>query len=437
MRAIATFVLGLLITSGACSVNAPMDGRKLGVILNQDDSARLYLSPGSAITAQWHRDHLLMQLIVSKPGVYSQCVGFPDPVIYRSKVATTMDKYIGQYTKDVRGDAMRRLLELGTDPLELVVEVCRQRGVLIVANFRMNAEDFGKNQLKLSDFGRAHKDWAIPGANCLDPAIPEVYEHRMAIFREVAENYDIDGLEFDFRRWANMVSEPLKNHGVLTRMVRDTRRMLDEVARKKRRKQRLLLGARVGISIDGPGFRHVDKSCRDLGLDVKTWVAEELVDYLIPSTFGGSFDRSRWDGNEKKFMDVAGFVDLVKGKPIGIYPTMWHYGPKVKKGSDDPVNKWNEFFVSSDDPKAMRRYKNGLCDTALDHYAKGAHGVSTFNWNQPDSQVFRFGVGAQMIGTYVYPLLGNPEALRAYRDADHVLPDWFRLPWDEHKRWKQ
>ena len=193
-----------------------MDGRKLGVILNQDDSARLWLSPGSEITAQWHRDHLLVQLIMSPPGVYAQCVGFPDPVIYRRKVATRMDKYVSEFSPDNRGAAMRRLVELGTDPLTLVLEVCHQRGVPVVASYRMNAEDFGKNQLNLSDFGRAHKDWAIPGANCLDPAIPEVYEHRMAIFREVAENYDIDGIEFDFRRWINMVSEPLKNHTVLT-----------------------------------------------------------------------------------------------------------------------------------------------------------------------------------------------------------------------------
>ena len=52
-------------------------------------------------------------------------------------------------------------------------------------------------------------------------------------------------------------------------MVRDTRRMLDAVAEKKGRKK-LLLGARVGISIDGPPIRWVDKSCRDIGLDVRT-----------------------------------------------------------------------------------------------------------------------------------------------------------------------
>ena len=413
-----------------------MNGRKLRVILNMDDSARLARSPGRDITAQWHRDDLLQELIVTRPGVYAQCVGFPDPVIYRSKVATTMDKYIEIYTKDPRGPAMRRLLELGTDPLELVVEVCRQRGVPIVASYRMNAEDMGEKQLDLFDFGRAHKDWAIPGGNCLDPAIPQVYEHRMEIFREVAEDYDIDGIEFDFRRWYRMVSEPLKNHAVLTRMVRDTRRMLDEVARNKGRKK-LLLGARVGISIDGPPITHPhhEVSCRDLGLDVRTWVAEDLVDYLAPAMFHGTFDRTKYDGKEKTLVDIAGFVELVADKPIGIYPTLWHYGPKVTE--DQPAGVNGEYFVSNEDAKAMHYFKNNLCDTALDWYAQGASGVSTFNWFLPDGQVYRFGPGVQMISHYVFSKLGDPQVLRAYRDADYVLPDWFRLPWDWHTHWKQ
>ena len=46
----------------------------------------------------------------------------------------------------------------------------------------MNGEDFYEYML-LSDFERAHPEWRIPGAGCLDPAVPEVYAHRMKIFR--------------------------------------------------------------------------------------------------------------------------------------------------------------------------------------------------------------------------------------------------------------
>ena len=113
----------------------------------------------------------------------------------------------------------------------------------------MNAEDWYGHTYRLSDFGRAHPEWRIPldpesspssadapperWAGCLDPAIPAVFAHRLAIFTEVADRYDIDGIEFDFRRWCRMISSPRRNYAILTRLVAVTRAMLDETARRK------------------------------------------------------------------------------------------------------------------------------------------------------------------------------------------------------------
>ncbi len=73
-----------------------------------------------------------------------------------------------------------------------------------------------------------------------------------------------------------MISSPLENHPVLTKMVRETRRMLDETARRKGR-ERMMLGVRGGPSIDDPpgtehegGEAHIDMSSTQLGLDVRT-----------------------------------------------------------------------------------------------------------------------------------------------------------------------
>ena len=38
------------------------------------------------------------------------------------------------------------------------------------------------------------------------------------------------GIEFDFRRWCHMILNPLENHPALTRMVAETRRLLDDAA---------------------------------------------------------------------------------------------------------------------------------------------------------------------------------------------------------------
>ena len=53
------------------------------------------------------------------------------------------------------------------------------------------------------------------------------------------------------------------------------------------------------------GDVHTDLSCRDLGLDTKTWIEEDLVDYVCPSLFS-----PRLPGVPK----TADFAPLVRDK---------------------------------------------------------------------------------------------------------------------------
>ena len=418
----------------------PTDGKRLGTIFNNDINNILCLLDAGKPAGEIAGDYrvLLRNLLAGKPHVLAQDVGQPDPVIYRSSVATTFDKNLVDVSmenwRDVwakdgvaeesmresnrrQADAMRRLMELSTDPLAITIEECRKKGVLVVAAYRMNSEDWYMHTYELSDFGRAHPDYRIPktelekridreDGNCgadldftgaLDPAVPEVYEHRMTIFREVAQAYDIDGIEFNFRRHSHMVSNPLENHPVLTRMVRDTRAMLDEVAKKKGR-SRLLLGVWVGPMLDGefrpedfPGATsypdswwaktprelrekefpdaigpYPDKSCRDLGLDVRTWIAEGLVDYVCPTLFW-----PRWPGLPR----IGEFAALAKGTKVGIYPTLFALPPWLEK-------EWGTVkgLISPDDLPRLRRYKEEFCRLARRIYDEGGDGISTFNW---------------------------------------------------------
>ena len=287
----------------------------------------------------------------------------------------------------------------------------------------MNAEDYYHGSYLLSDFERAHPEWRIPGAGCLDPAIPEVYAHRMAIFREVAERYDIDGIELDFRRWYHMVSDPLKNHTVLTRMVRETRRMLDEVARMKGRRK-LILGARVGPSLDidpspfvYPGsyypVKPVNASCRELGLDVRTWISDRLVDYLCPTLFLDGLP-----GQPK----TREFADLAKGTQVGIYPTLWSWCYWEHGITERTIT------LETKDEQALALYKDDLCTAALRMYEDGADGISTFNWfsHLRNAKMPAFaeseygGAGADAVQTAIYPLLRDPAAIRRYRATPSI-----------------
>ena len=424
--------MGLVLVASAANAtggNDLSDNRQLGSILTQDImvmwavsgpkgqgatpwTAADYKKKGPKVTPAEFKKAML-HLLDAKPGVMAQDVGLPDPVIYRSKVATTWEKYTPLAGHVATAWTMQSLLEAGTDPLTVTIEACRERGIPIVGSYRMNAEDFGGTQLDTFEFGRQHKEWRIAGANCLDPARPEVFAHRMAIFTELANEYDIDGIEFNFRRWHRMVSDPQQNHTVLTRMVRQTREMLDDVARKKGRKK-MLLGVRVAPTLSGPSLGGMDMSCQDLGLDVRTWIKEELVDYVSPSFF--------WGHNPGDDPRTAEFAALAKGSNVGIYPTVFSYS-KWQKGNDDAQR------IEPDETEDLKRYRDDILNAALKCYAEGADGISTFNWvpaQQPEMTRRNiregWGLGAAKVQMHLHPMLGDRAALQAYLESDVVLP---------------
>jgi|GEM_PF-857739 len=419
--------------------------RELDSIFNSDDGG--VFTSGKDITPAEY-GQAVREMLDNGMTVLAQCVGMPDPVIYRSQVATTMDKHVvevglktwygyldtrersaeesAQKAAYIEGfenwaEAMRRLRELDTDALTITIEECRKRGVPIVASYRMNAEDWYGYSWMMSDFGRTHPEWRIPFAEgesgdpecewtgALDPAIPQVYEHHMAIFREVVESYDIDGIEFDFRRWYHMISNPLENHPILTKMVRETRQMLDEVARKKGR-QRLIFGVRVGPSLDSepnpslfPGIYYAEKptnaSCRELGLDVKTWINQAYVDYVCPALFCDYLPGLPL---------TKEFVALAKGTNVGIYPTVFS-STRWMNDAAKPV---------PDSPNARRKHRDEIVQAALKCYADGADGISTFNWPKldPDSPAGRKAYstceGWVRVCRQAHPALASPAALR-------------------------
>ncbi|HPO16385.1 MAG TPA: hypothetical protein PLI09_23315 [Candidatus Hydrogenedentes bacterium] len=425
------FIIGVVwaACAGVLAENSTaLDGKKLGVIFNNDINNILCMSSGKNITPEEYR-YAVMRILDLAPTLFAQNVGMPDPVIYRSQIATTWDKYHAEVTKAVwpetkeedaqrQAAAMRHLLELGTDPLTITLQACRERGVPIVASYRMNGEDFYAGELDLYDFGRQHKDLCIPGCNCLDPAKPEVYKHRMEIFREVAEKYDIDGIEFDFRRWYHMISDPLKNYPILTQMVADTRKMLDETAKRKGR-SRMILGVRVGPMLEGP-FRKEDfpgsyypeptnMSCKNLGLDVNAWVEQKLVDYICPALF-----------SPMGLPKTKEFVELTKGAGIGIYPTL-SYTPAW--AHFDPPNE-------PDTNEIRLRHVRDICQEALQCYDDGADGISLFNWfphsfPMPGKDYQDWGrkhewpqgyrpdaLGFGRVTQYMMPKLAHPNALK-------------------------
>jgi len=234
----------------------------------------------------------------------------------------------------------------------------------------------------------------------------------MEIFTEAANEYDIDGIEFDFKRWYHMISDPSKNYPILTKMVAETRQMLDEVAKRKGR-ERLLLGVRFGASLEPspdktkfPGISHVNAnpSCKDQGTDVRTWIKNGHVDYVCPSLFWPRLPGLPW---------TEEFVELAKGTQVGIYPTVF------------PLPTWAEDEANpvEDSKETRRRHLDEIVKAALQCYDDGADGINTFNWNRDDPEAnigkkveYSTHYGRKCIGYVkvlreINPKLGSPQAL--------------------------
>ena len=411
-----------------------------GSIFNNDINNILYSLDG-AVSGPASYVGAVDAILDMRPGVLAQSVGLPEAVLYPSRVATTFDRHLVEVSRDTwpeadgqgaarQRDGLRALFDCGTDPLTLTIQACRRRAIPVVASFRMNAEDFYANTWRLSDFGRAHPEWRIPRRGNLDPAIPQVFEHRLEIFGEVAREYDIDGIELDFRRWYYMVSNPLENHPVLTRMVHQVRAMLDRLARE-RGGPRLILGTRVGPSLDSdpspflfPGISYPDKptnaSCRELGLDVRTWIDEGLLDYVCPSLFLPQLPGLPL---------TEEFAALTRDRETQLCPTLW------------PMSSWMHHVLGQErsvsleapDHSALALYRHDLCSAALRMYEDGADGISTYNWyahlrsaglrsglNDGEGSC---GAGADAVQSCLYPRLGDRRAIREYLAQPSAVPE--------------
>jgi hypothetical protein len=155
----------------------------------------------------------------------------------------------------------------------------------------------------------------------------------------------------------------------------------------------------------------MNSSCKNLGLDVKTWVDERLVDYICPTLF-----------SPMGLPKTKQFVELVKGTEIGVYPTISQW-PCGSQGGPAILGQ-------PDNAETRRRHRDDICKEALKCYEEGADGISLFNWwpnhfPPPGKDHQGTGIKREWPKTYspdalgfgwvqqeVMPVLSNPEALR-------------------------
>ena len=267
-------------------------------------------------------------------GTLLWCVGAGGDVLnYPSKYGKMIGDGVTDFPRTGDRDiheALQIMSGKGIDTLQEVVEYCHGMGVKVHASNRMEAFQCNApfEHYFTGDLYEDHPEW-----RCIDIDGREIARMSYAyqgvrdlvtnIFKEVASNYDIDGINLIFNRGAPFLlyEEPLiegfrtetgldarelserderyleYRAGVMTRFMQDLRQEMDAIGRSR--------GRQVEVSA------HVlndEETNIYYALDVPTWVDEGLVDMLIAYP---------WRDAE---IDVAYFGRLTAGTPVSFCP---------------------------------------------------------------------------------------------------------------------
>ena len=212
------------------------------------------------------------------------------------------------------------LIELGTDPLKLIVDFCRDRGIEVFYAKRMNDmhDSYHRSWYHpyvRSKYKTAHPEYLMGsvedpphcgGWAALNYGRREVREFVFRFIRDVCEHYDIDGVQLDFLRNPILfrkhtrAGEPVgqKELDTMTDLVRRIWSMTESVA--QRRGRPMLLAVRVPDSVE---------FCRTVGIDIERWLAEGLVDILMTTCI---FRLNPWKAS----------VDLGHAHGVPVYPCL-------------------------------------------------------------------------------------------------------------------
>ncbi|MEO2045300.1 MAG: hypothetical protein ABGX16_01855 [Pirellulales bacterium] len=180
------------------------------------------------------------------------------------------------------------------DPTQVVANFCRANNIEAFGSIRMNDshDAFGMPFSELayplkvnhpelligdeSQRGRPPDGLEAAMWSGFDFSHKRVREDRLWWVQNTAQKCDLNGVDLNFFRmpWYFKLGEEEKHMPLMTEFIRQARKSLDEISRRRGRP--VLLGVRVPGTV---------AACNRIGLDVEAWLRERLVDRLL--TGGG------------------------------------------------------------------------------------------------------------------------------------------------------
>ncbi len=279
--------------------------------------------------------------------------------------------------------------EKGFNILRAYLEATKQRGLECFYTYRIS-DAYSHDEFGV-EFTQAHLDWLTEdewGNKKWDFIVPEVRAKKLSVLKELAADFDFDGLEIDFARGPNNLTKGQlwRNRDGLTQFMRDLRATTLDVERKRGRP--FLLAVRIPDNLLG---------CHFDGLHVEKWVREELVDILVL-------------GVRSYELDIEGFRHLIGSRPVKLFATLddhhctdGYSWPPIEVMRGVVANWWQQ----------------------------GIDGLQTFNWGTASAEIAaKTGMSVRQayrddssrIAVYqqAYRELGSPETLR-HKDKTFVV----------------
>ena len=179
----------------------------------------------------------------------------------------------------------KQLIEAGHDPLQVICERAHAKGMLLYPTLlvqqgrgargqdtRCSEFRFNNPHLEIGAAGDLPPDF--PGFTNLDFMHPEVREERFALIQETLTRYPVDGFELQLNYGLHYFHPQQVKAGreIMTDWIARVSRAVKQSGAERE------LVIRLPASIEG---------CLSMGLDVREWVQQGLVDVLVGQAFAG------------------------------------------------------------------------------------------------------------------------------------------------------
>jgi D-amino peptidase len=391
-------LLTLLVALVAPLLTSAEERPKRRIVFN-DDAQVLMECPDTG-TSKFIRDWLDREAELVPFNTYVFQAALPNVCNFETRAGEVYGDRFGKDYRERHAKGIRGLRSEGTDSLRVVTEHMHSKGIEVLAAVRMgdtHHSSLDSDNPLVSQFALDNPQFIIlqpdgrKNETALDYSHREVREHRMAIMREIAEAYDVDGLELNFVRWAKHFpnDQGYDKAPILTKYLGEIRAMLDAAAMRRGR-DRLTLGVRVPESIN---------TCWLAGIDIASWIKSGWLDYVVVCTYNNTDPQT----------PIEQFARL--SRPAGV-ETFVLMGNLMAPGDNGPPvisnkrvfvpgrgNGYNSMSLSPAEARAA----------AANYYAWGADGIAFWN-----------------VGVY-FGGRGTPEQMSDIRAWTNVVTDPARV----------